>query len=133
MKDATRRWSTWSLGVFALVALTGWRSDTELMMSEGAPYRAPATELEFHKMSPPLHSDSASSHTSAVGGGLILLLSMGMVRSARARNEKRRSESKRLVPAPVVDLRNKPEPLPEEFQALIAELNEMAESFKDAS
>jgi hypothetical protein len=137
MKDVTRRWSTWSLGLLATVALTGWCNSAELlMMSESAPRRAPATELEFRKVNPPLEQGPLVSHTSAIGGGLILLLSIGMVRSAQTKKHCRRSQSpqdRSLVPRPSDDLPNGAGPLPDEFEQLIAELDEMVASFQDAA
>jgi len=103
MKDAIRNWTTFSLGLLALVALTGWRSSAELlMMTEGAARRAPTTELEFRKTTSPVDEGSTPSSTSAFGGGLIVLLSIGMVRSAKAKmnaNEPKHPEKRQVFTA----------------------------------
>ena len=134
MKAANRRWRTWSLGLLAVIALTGWRSSAELLMiTEGAACRAPSTELEYRKTSSPVDEGSNPSSTSAVGGGLIVLLSIGMVRSAKAKNRRPRTDAQCAAQEPSKDLTNTAAPLPEEFQALITELDEMIASFKDAA
>jgi hypothetical protein len=144
MKHVTRAKASLAIGTLALLALTGWRSNPELLALPDPGSRwMPATELEFQKPITQMNDGLSVSTWPAIGGALMVLLSIVMIQNARARNQRRKSKMRAAIPlvtammqledSVVIPPARTEAPLPEEFQALITEINEMLPSFEDVA